>query len=77
MNKIEIWEPRYSTREVLVAAHKVGLHNLIVFTKAKSLPGEWYVSGQDVKKYPLTDNGKIPVYTVPLTALTPMGERNG
>lgn len=68
----EIWQPRWKDRMVLLAAHKVGTHNKIIFTKAPSLPGEYYVSGRDVHQCNQTTNGKIAVYEVPLRFLEPL-----
>lgn len=69
-NLIEIWMPRYKDRTVLVAKYKVGLHNKIVFTKAKHLMGkEYYISGKDIEQYPITDNGKLACYQIPLDDL--------
>lgn len=69
VSRIEIWQPRWHDRTVLIARHKVGQDNVIVFTKTKSLPGAWRVSGDVVRQYPLETNGKIPCYAVPLDAL--------
>jgi len=69
LNKIEIWEPRWKDRKVLIATYKVGEHNKIVFTKAPSMPGEYYLSGKTIKKCPKETNGKIPVYAVPVDKL--------
>jgi len=49
--KIEIWQPRYHDKMILIAKWKVGLHNLIVFTKDKRLDGEFYLSADTIKKY--------------------------
>lgn len=69
----EIWQPRYSTDDVLLKATKVKTNNKIVFTKAKSLEGKtFYVSGQDVKKCPKSYNGSITCYAVPMSKLQEM-----
>lgn len=67
-----IWSPRWHDRKVLLDAKKVGTHNKIIFTKASTLPGEWYISGHDVHQCDLGTNGKIPVYLVPLRFLEPI-----
>lgn len=68
-NKIEIWQPRWKDRVVLIAKHKVGLHNDIVFTKAKSLPNHYYLSGEDIRQSPTDTNGKLVCYAVPMDKL--------
>jgi len=68
-NYIEIWQPRWHDRKVLIAKHKVGQHNKVVFTKAPTLEGEYYISGTEVKKYKLEHNGTISCYAVPLDKL--------
>jgi hypothetical protein len=68
-----IWTPRYHDQTVLLAAHKVGLHNKILFTKAKHLGTDpYYVSGKTIKKYKKESNGKIDCYAVPLGELEPL-----
>lgn len=69
--KIEIWRPRYSTREVLVHKLKVKEHNIIALTKANSLNGLYYVSGKTVKKARSDTNGTAPMYAVKLDDLFP------
>ena len=73
----EIWQPRYKDAVVLLAAHKVGDHNKIVFTKAKHLSQEpYYVSGKTVKQYKKETNGRIDCYAVPLSELEPLELNN-
>lgn len=67
--KIEIWQPRWKDRKVLIAKHKVGTHNEVVFTKAPSLPENYYLSGDTIRKYPLESNGKLMCYAVPMDEL--------
>lgn len=65
---IEIWEPRWHDRTVLIAVHKVssGL-NEIKFTKTPSLEGKIYtLPSETIRKYPIESNGKINCYAVPL-----------
>lgn len=70
MENIQVWQPRYKDRTVLIARYKVGTHNRITFTKAKHLEGkEFYMSGEDIRNYPLDTNGKIDCYAVSLDDL--------
>lgn len=71
---IDIWQPKWKNRTVLIAKHKVGLHNKILFSRTPSMPGEYYVSGETVKKHNITNNGKIDCYEVPLSELSPLEE---
>lgn len=72
-NFFSIWEPRWRDRVVLLAKHKVGTHNKVVFTKAKSMGTDpYYVSGAVVKKCKLEDNGAIPCYAVAIDKLEPL-----
>jgi hypothetical protein len=68
MNRIEIWQPRWHDRKVLIAKDKVREENEIVFTKTKSLPStvHYFLSGEEIRKHPLGTNGVIPCYEVPL-----------
>jgi hypothetical protein len=66
---IDIWQPRWKDRVVMVAKYKVGTHNVITFTKTKSMPGEYYLSGEEAKKHPINTNGKLECYAVPLDRL--------
>lgn len=67
--QIEIWQPRWKDRTVLIAKHKVGTHNEITFTKAPTYPHKYYLSGKTIQSSPLDTNGKIDVYAVPLKEL--------
>lgn len=70
MQLIEIWQPRYKDRKVLLATYKVKEHNKIVFTKAKHLEDrEYYISGSQARTYPTTTNGKLTCYEIPLDDL--------
>lgn len=69
-NKIEIWQPRWKDRVVLIAKHKVGTHNDIYFTKAPSMgDNHYYISGEAARQCPTDTNGKIACYAVPLDLL--------
>ena len=72
-NNIEIWQPRYKDRVVLIAQYKVGVHNQINFTKAKHLmDNNWYLSGATIRNSTLETNGKIPCYAVSVDLLEPL-----
>jgi len=68
-NLIDIWQPRWKDRVVLIATFKVGLHNEVTFSKTKSLPGSYYISGDKVRTFPKETNGTIACYAVPLSEL--------
>lgn len=73
-----IFEPKYSTRSVLLACHKVADKNKIVFTKAPSMGTEpYYVPGSVVKKCPKISNGSIMCFSVPLDELQPLEIKDG
>ncbi len=75
INNIEIWQPRFKDKVVLIAKYKVGTHNRITFTRAKHLDGmQFYIAGPDVAQYPLDTNGKIPCYAVPMDKLMRLEE---
>ena len=64
--RIEIWDPRWHDRVVLIAKYKVGDTNDIVFTKG-TLKGQNYkLSGREIRNCPIETNGKISCYAVPL-----------
>jgi hypothetical protein len=72
---IEIWQPRYKDRKVLIATYKVGDTNTIVFTKSKYLKGKVFkVSGEVIRKYPKETNGTIECYAVPMSELEMINE---
>jgi hypothetical protein len=67
---IEVWEPKWKTREVLIACHKVSRgRNLIKFTKTKSLPYVYELDGDDIMDCPVVSNGRIECYAVPISYL--------
>jgi len=67
---IKIWSPRWHDRKALIAKYKVKDNNEIIFTKAKSLEGRVFkISGEEIRRYPLESNGKIPCYAVPMEKL--------
>lgn len=70
LNLIEIWQPRYKDRVVLIASYKVKANNKIIFTKAKHLEGrEYFMKGEQITKYPKDTNGKLTCYAVPIDDL--------
>lgn len=80
MNRIIIWEPRWSTKDVLVADGKLFTNNEVVIT-AKDAKGEryfpnpFYISGKRAKEFPLEEmptkaGGKLAVRAIPLDELT-------
>ena len=65
---IEIWNPRWHNKTVLIAKYKVvsGI-NKIKFTKAKCFNDKVFeVDGDIIRSYPLETNGTILCYAVPL-----------
>lgn len=69
---IEIWQPRWKDRTVLIAKYKVGTHNKITFVNTPSMKGEYYLSGNVITKYPIVTNGKIDCYAVDINELEPL-----
>ncbi len=64
---IEIWQPRWHDRKVLIAKYKVKEDNDIVFTKTKCYKDKVFsLKGDVIRGYPLETNGKIQCYAVPL-----------
>ena len=75
--EFEIWNPRWHDRVALIANFRIGTHNKITFPKAPTLAGEWYISGEKARTYPLenmpTKNGStLAVRAVPLADLEPL-----
>lgn len=66
VQEFSIRQPKYSTREVLLATYKVAEHNVIHFTDASAYPDAYYLSGKTIRKSPVGSNGKIRVYFAPL-----------
>jgi hypothetical protein len=75
MTRIEIWAPRWHDRKVLIACHKVGVSNEIVFTKAPTLKGIYTIKGSEVEKYPKESNGVLDCFAVPLDQLRSKDEQ--
>ena len=70
---LEIWEPRWHDRKVLIAVYKVANENVIKITKGAA-KGKYKMSGIAVRSYPKETNGRIPCYAVPLDKLTKIGD---
>lgn len=68
---IEIWEPRWRDRKVLIAKYKVykGRMNRIKITGGAA-KGIYKMSGIAITSYPIESNGVLPCYAVPLDKLT-------
>lgn len=66
---IDIHAPRWHDRKVMIAGYKVATHNIIRFTKAKSMQGLFYLSGETIRKYEKETNGKVECYCVPMDEL--------
>lgn len=73
MTRMEIWQPRYKDRVVLMAKYKVDTADEdieVIFTKAKHLEGKTFtIKREDAKKCLISDNGKIDCYVVPFRNL--------
>lgn len=68
-NLLLIKQPRWKDRVALLAKYKIGTHNIVRFTETPSMTQDYYISGEAVRQHPLTSNGKIECYQVPLTDL--------
>ena len=67
---IEIWEPRWHDRVVLVAAYKVAVGiNTIKFTRGRLKGLIFKIHSDIIQKCPITTNGKIRCYAIPLETL--------
>lgn len=66
---IDIWAPRYSRKDVLVAERKIfNWPNYIRITRDQSYKGKLLViHGEEASKYPRQQNGGINVICIPLT----------
>lgn len=75
-NVICIWQPKYSTREVLVATQKVrDGKNYIFFVADRNWLDLYSFDGTKVKQNcKISSNGKILVYDIPLSYLNNEGE---
>ena len=79
---IEIKAPRWKDKSILIADWKVGNHNEIVI-KATNKDGEryypqpFYMSGEQIKKYPKQPHSIGEVYIVPLSDMQILERRDG
>lgn len=67
-----IWEPRYSTKDVLINVNNLKRsinHYLIKFTKAPSLPDWYYVDLKTLAKCKRQNNGAGTMLVCPLSKL--------
>ncbi len=65
-----IWEPRYSTKDVLIYDRNISEgteHYLLHFSKARSEPEWQYFSYDDIKDCRKQVNGGIEVYILPMS----------
>ena len=69
---LEIWQPRYIDKKVLIATFKVqDGDNVIMFTRDKKLAGkEFHIDGAVIRQCPVETNGKIDCYAVPMKLLS-------
>lgn len=66
---IDIIQPRWHDRKVLIAQRKVGPKRNIIKITEGAAKGRYEMSGIAIKSYPLESNGVIPCYAVPLEKL--------
>ena len=75
---IEIWQPKWKTRSVLVDVRKVksGV-NQLYFSKTPTMPGIYTFDGKRVKEQcEIVSNGKIDCYSIPLAWLHHIEDEN-
>lgn len=65
---LDIKEPRYHDRVVLLATHKIQERNRINILQG-AYKGTYFISGVVATAYPIQSNGKINCYAVPLSQL--------
>lgn len=73
IQKFEVWQPRWRDRSVLLADFKIGAHNVITFPKTPSYAGEWYISGENAKHFPI-EPMKTKSGTTMIMRCVPLGE---
>lgn len=69
MKVFNIKHPRYHDSRVLLACNRIGEHNKVNITEAKSANGTYYISGKVAKRYPKQSNGVINCYAIPMDKL--------
>ena len=73
---IEIWQPRWHDRKVLIAKYKVCAgKNRIKFTKGTLKDKLFDIDGMEISKCPVETNGSISCYAVPLDLLRAVEEK--
>ena len=72
---IEIWNPRWHDRIVLIATYKVASGiNKVKFTKSKCFKDKVFeIAGAIIRACPVESNGTISCYAVPLDKI--VGEK--
>lgn len=73
----QIKMPRWKERVVGLAAHKVGMHNSVeILAQGKDgkryYPGEYYVSGEQVKQCERQNIRGLTLFLVPISSLEPL-----
>lgn len=73
MTQIDIWQPRWHDRVVLVADHKITADNEVVIHH-HNYPHPLYMSGEWARQWPLENlktksGGNMPVRAIPLDEL--------
>jgi len=71
----DIWEPKYSTDQVLIATHKIPEHTENVLLKfhhpqkgdCTKYPDWYWFSAKKIRKCTIQDNGRGKVYCVPMS----------
>ena len=71
-----IWQPKYSTKEVLIATNKVGNgKNYVFFAGDRNWKDLYSYDGEKVRKYcKISTNGKIYCFCIPLSWLVSEGD---
>lgn len=65
-----IWEPKYSTDEVLINVERIPEdveHFIIKFKKCNKYPDWFYMSGKMIRRFHKQKNGNGMVYVVPMS----------
>lgn len=75
--KFEIKMPRWKERVVGLASHKVGTDNCVeILAEGKDgkryYPGEYYISGEQVKQCERQNIRGLTLYLVPIASLEPL-----
>ncbi len=71
---LEIWQPRWNDRKVLIAKYKVcNGTNEIIFTKGTLKGKKFKINSLEIAKCPVESNGTIDCFAVPLDKLEAIG----